>query len=290
MTDGQSRGLLREPLLHFALLGAGLFALFIALSDDTAIDDQTIVVSAERQAQLAASFERVWRRPPTESEFKGLLDDWLREELANREALQLGLAEQDPIVRRRLRQKYEAFVDQLSMGITPTDEELQRWYDERRGDYAEQPRYTLQQVFFSQERREDARSDALRALENLDQTDVAAALNIGDGLALPRRVQQERATAVASAFGNAFLQALDELDTGRWSGPVSSAYGEHLVFVEKRIAGREPALDEVRDTVLRDWRDAQRRAARDRIYDELLQGYEVEIASPQRPTTPEPDA
>lgn len=285
MTDPRrSRGrLLREPLVHFALLGAGLFALYLTLADDTGTGDRRIVVGTERQAQLTAAFERVWRRAPTDAEFKGLVDDWLREELANREALQLGLGEDDPIIRRRLRQKYEAFVDQLFMGATPSTDELQAWYEDRRGDYATQPRYSLRQVYFSQDRRDDARGDARALLQSLAPSDPDAANGLGDSLALPARLQRERATAVASVFGDAFLEGLAALEPGRWSGPVTSAYGEHLVYLESFTPQQQPALEDVREAVLRDWRDAQRREARAGIYAELLQEYDVEFAPPPAP-------
>lgn len=280
MTDlRRPRGrLLRDPLVHFGLLGAGLFALYLMLADQTDTGDRRIVVGTERQAQLSAAFERVWRRRPTDAEFKGLVDDWLREELANREAVELGLAEDDPIIRRRLRQKYEAFVDQLSMGATPSTGELQAWYEAHRSDYVTQSRYSLRQIYFSQERRDDARGDARAVLRSLAPLDPEAAAGLGDSSALPSRLQGERASAVVSVFGDAFLEGLADLKAGRWSGPVTSAYGEHLVYLESFTPQQQPALDDVRDTLLRDWEDAQRREARDRIYAELLRDYDVEYA------------
>ena len=144
---------LKDPLLHFSALGAALFALFL-LTNERAPDDDTVVISQARQAQLAAAFGRVWRRPPSDEELKGLIDEWLREELANREAVAMGLARDDLIIRRRLRQKYEAFMDQVASAVEPTETELRVWYDDHADDYRTSMRVTFTQVFFSTDRRD----------------------------------------------------------------------------------------------------------------------------------------
>lgn len=270
------KALLRDPLLHFAVIGIALFAGFIFLGQNDR-SPETIVVSEALQTQLAARFERVWRRPPQPRELSGLIDDWVREELANREARTMGLQFNDLIVRRRLRQKYESFMDALASSAMPGESELVSWYDEHAEDYREDARFTLRQRFFSQDRRDDAAADATAALTSFVPTDPDAEPATGDALALPQHVQDLRVSELRNRFGEDFAASLEPLEHGRWTGPVPSAFGYHLVFIEKVSPSHVPPLADVREAVLRDWRAQQLLDARETLYIQLLGRYDVEI-------------
>ena len=103
---------IKEPLLHFIVLGALVFGLYGFIGPDQPDDDE-IVVSRGQQEHLVTAFTRTWQRPPTQSEFTGIVDDWIREEIAYREGQRLGLDANDTIIRRRLRQKLEVLADDI---------------------------------------------------------------------------------------------------------------------------------------------------------------------------------
>ncbi|MFK8042859.1 peptidyl-prolyl cis-trans isomerase [Congregibacter sp.] len=273
------KGILKDPLFHFALIGLALFVSFVLLNDPST-DTNEITVSVAQQEQLVAAYTRVWRRPPNAEELKGLLDDWIREEIANREALTLGLAANDQVVRRRLRQKYESFMDQFAASIEPTDDELQNWYISNGDDYRRDARYSLRQRFFSSDRRDDAQADAASALAKIDVDDPELDGSLGDALAMPQRFDDNRETELSNRFGQAFTDSLGNLPQGRWSGPVPSAYGFHLVFLESAEPQTVPELDEVRAAVLRDWRAQHMEKARNSLYASLLERYSIDIQTP----------
>jgi hypothetical protein len=275
-SPSQGAGFLKDPLFHFAAIGLALFAGFMLINDSQRASDQ-ITVSIAQQEQLVAAFSRVWRRPPTASELKGLLDDWVREEIANREALAMGLAANDVVVRRRLRQKYESFMEQIAASVEPGEQTLQDWYLQHAKDYAQDARYTLRQRFFSSDRRDDAKADAELALAALDKANPEVDQSLGDALALPQRFENNRETELLNRFGQLFVENLDSLPKGLWSGPVPSAYGFHLVYLESKVSAAQPEFAQVKDAVLRDWRAQQIAAARDELYTRLLQRYEVDI-------------
>ncbi len=138
---------LSEPLIHFLLLGALIFVAYNALAPDEGRDDDTrIVVSQGQQEHLVTAFSRTWQRPPTQEEFNGLVDDWIREEIAYREGLAMGLDTGDLIIRRRLRQKLELLAEDVISLDEPTDEVLQAYLDENTDDYRLEPRYSLRQI------------------------------------------------------------------------------------------------------------------------------------------------
>ena len=72
---------LREPLLHFLVLGAGLFVLYGVVGKLADERSDRIVVTEAKIGNLAEVFERTWRRPPTPSELDGLIEDHLKEEI-----------------------------------------------------------------------------------------------------------------------------------------------------------------------------------------------------------------
>jgi hypothetical protein len=101
--------------------------------------------------------------------------------------------------------------------------------------------------------------------------------DVGDPTLLQQRFERESDRYIASTLGRGFVQRLAGLPARGWQGPVESVYGLHLVYVEQRVAGELPALEEVRDAVLRDWSAEQRRQLNEEVYQELRQRYEVVI-------------
>lgn len=261
------RRLLREPLLHFLLLGALLFAAYGWLGRGTSEVPGEIVVDAARAESLAAQFQQVWQRPPTPQEREGLIETFVREEILYREGLALGLDRDDPVVRRRVGQKLSFLADGLAPE-EPTETELQVWLAEHAAVYAIEPRYSLRQVFFDPARHGDG-------LDRVLADARVAADPLGDATLLPRALERARASEIESAFGRDFATAIAGLPTGAWEGPVRSAFGVHLVRVEAREEARAPALDEVRAAVERDLLRARTEAQSEAFYRKLRERYTV---------------
>ena len=125
MESNLVKNLVREPLLHFLLLGALIFVAFKFIARETSQPGK-ILITQGRIESLETAFSRTWRRPPTASELEGLIRDYVREEVFAREAVALGLDKDDTIIRRRLRQKLEFISEDVAAHAEPTDEQLQR--------------------------------------------------------------------------------------------------------------------------------------------------------------------
>ena len=164
------RSLLREPLVHFLLLGAALFLLDAWLRPLSASSQGSeIVVGEARIRSLAQNFRRTWQRPPTRPELDGLIQDFVREEVLYREALALGLDKDDTIVRRRLRQKMEFIADEAAALAKPTDQELAAYLAAHAEAFRVEPRATFTQVYLDPRRRaETLEADAKRLLDELN--------------------------------------------------------------------------------------------------------------------------
>jgi hypothetical protein len=267
----------REPLLHFLVLGLALFLVFQWIGDGRG--ERRIVVSPGRVEALAAAFARTWQRPPTPAELGGLIDDYVREEIATREALFMGLDRDDTVIRRRLRQKLEFLVEDSVDASPPTDADLAAWLERHSDAFRVEARVALRQVYFSPEKRGDsAPTNASAALAKLAPLGASADTSgFGDPIMLPVDVPLSSRSAIANEFGENFAQRVLEVDTGKWEGPVESAYGLHLVFVQQREQAYLPRLAEIRPAVEREVLADRRKENLREMYEKLLGRYEVII-------------
>ncbi len=275
--------ILREPLFHFLLLGAGLFIAFSVMpASPGSRETGKIVVTQGQLASMRESFSRTRQRPPTREEWEGLIRARVREEVYYREALALGMDKDDAIIRRRLQQKMEFVSDDISAQAVPTDAELEAYLQAHPDQFRVEPRVTFRQVYLNPEKHgQSLARDAAQLLAQLNQAGGKADISsLGDPLMLAREFAALPAREVARLFGDEFATAVEGLPPGRWQGPVESAYGVHLVLVSERVAGRMPPLAEARDAVRREWQEAHRLEANEKFYRGLLERYTVTIEQP----------
>lgn len=270
--------LLREPLVHFALLGALIFAGWRVVGEPQGEPD-SIVITRGQIAALERGFAGTWQRPPTAQELEDLIGERIREEVWYRQAVALGLDRDDPVIRRRLRQKMEFLVDDAGASAPPDDAELRRYLEAHAARYRIVRAFSFRHVFLNPAARGMALAgDAARLLEQLNRDGASADVStVGDPFLLEREFENASAVDVAQQFGEDFLTAVTAAESSRWVGPVTSAYGHHLVFIQQRTEGQMPPIDEVRDRVLQDWQHEQRRAVNEQTYRNLLARYEVTV-------------
>jgi hypothetical protein len=276
------RAILREPLVHFLALGGLLFLFYLYRNGGLGAGANRIVVGSGQVASLRASFEKLWLRPPSPEELRGLLDDFVREEIAVREATARGLEQGDVVIRRRLRQKLEFLLEDELAIAPPTDAELQKWLDEHPADFLVQPVVTFRQVYINSDRRgASAESDAETALRKLRAG--ANPETAGDATLLPGETGPAEVRDVAMRFGEEFATAVAGIEPGPWTGPVKSTYGLHLVQVVKKVPGRSADLALVRAQVTRDVLVARRAAGVDSVYRALQERYKITVDSTAAP-------
>jgi len=275
--------ILREPLLHFILLGAAIFAVYGFISRHRTDRPGEIVVTQGTLENIITGFTRTWQRPPTEEELRGQVRDYIREEVAYREALAMGLDRDDTIVRRRLRQKLEFLSDDLATRVEPTDAELQTFLQTHADLFQSEPRFSFRQVYLNpQQHGANCAPDEARLLAELQRGGADADLSsLGDPFLLAPSFQNVSLAEVKQVFGDQFASALAALPTSHWQGPVASGYGTHFVFLSQRTERSLPALAEVRDQVRSEWFNTRRNEATEKFYQALLKRYTVKIEPPE---------
>lgn len=270
--------LLRDPLLHFFLIAAGIFGLY-AVFDDTPppAAANRLVIGEDDARRLVAEFEATWRRPPTVDELDHMIGQLVREEVYVREALALGLDGGDTVIRRRLQTKMEFLTETGAEAIAPDDATLQAHLETHPDRFAEPALVAFEQILLADRLGEkEVETLLMRLNDGGDPGDTAEATLLPPAFRLsPMRV-------VDGTFGTGFFDALTTLPPGLWAGPVESPFGAHLVRVVERREAQVPPLDEIRDRVERDWRaDLIDRLREDR-FDALLSRYEVVRPDPAR--------
>jgi hypothetical protein len=273
--------LLREPLFHFLTIGGLMFAAFTAMNDASEPPLDVIVITPERIDQIAAGFESVWRRKPTEDELDALIEEDVREEVYYREAMALGLDRNDAIVRRRLRLKMEFLMDSTANAVDPVPGELEAYFAANEELYRLEPRLAFEQIYFGESPRPESIPRALSMLQTDPATEPFA---LGERTLLPAELGLSSADVVFGVFGKGFFEQLAKLPPGVWTGPVLSTYGVHVVRIVDSLPQRTPPLQEVRKDVLRDWKTAKADEIRHRDYARRRAGFVVEIRRRDDPT------
>ena len=264
----------REPLLHFLLIGAALFLVYDLKRDVGNEAPNRIVVTQGQQEQLVANFNRTWLRPPTKDELAGLVDNYVREEVFYREAMTMGLDQDDPMVRRRMRMKLEFILDDLSTQ-TVADADLAAFLQEHPEKFRAETQLSFQQVFLDPKKRKDIEADAQELLTRLNNG--TAAETVGDSTLTPFEYRLATQSDIKRSLGEGFAFEVNKLSPGEWTGPVYSAYGAHLLKVSERIEARLPALAEIRELVKREYLVVLKQEQKDLVYKKLRDNYDVTV-------------
>ena len=286
--------LIREPLLHFLLIGAGLFVVFEALNPDVPAGPGEKEVIVDRAALLNfVQFRNKTFQPElaaahldglTEEQLQALVDDFVREEVLYREAVDLGLEQNDYIIKRRLIQKLD-FVTQgfAEAAVDVSEEEVRAYFAESRDDYFIASFVTFTHVFLDAERRgaDNAQLAAAEMLDTLNTTGVpfTGATQYGDRFPYHVNYVERAPDFVASHFGPEMADQIFELppDSTGWLGPYMSPYGSHLVMVSAKSKGRYPELSEIYDRVAYDVRRVRLRELADEVVNKVIESYDVTV-------------
>ncbi len=280
------RNWLKEPLLHFLVIGTLLFVVFAVFNkQENAVDIKKIVVSAGDMERLAANWSKKWNRQPTEAELKGLIDSYIKEEVYYREALALGLDQDDTVLRRRLMQKMEFLSNDLADLNNPDETALNEYFLANSDKYELPARISFTHIYFSLDKHGNEIFDnAGKALAYLQaaSTPITHAPERGDSFMLQYDFTLETPFEVARLFGQQFTEELFQAATGTWQGPIASGYGLHLVRISEKVDARMPELAAVIDKVRTDYMFEQRQKTNKAIYERFRERYDIVVEMPDK--------
>ncbi len=276
MNTSRLQTLLREPLLHFLLIGAALFFVFDQVGDPVEVDNRIVISQADLDI-LTNDWLRRTGRPPSPQQVEQQLRQYIREQVLSREAVNLGLDRDDVIIRRRLAQKMQFLFDDLGQVPDPTEAELIAFMSQHVERFTLPGTLSFRHIFLDPDSRGEAiQEQAQQMLSRLQESSAAVDTSeLGDQTLLPDQLGNETRQQVSNLFGDQFAERVYALPVNRWSGPVISGYGLHLVYVHARTAPRVQPLAEVRESVIRQWRTAKQQELNDLFYQGIQQRYEI---------------
>lgn len=272
---------LKEPLLHFIVLGTVIFMIYAFWGQwDESDQERTITITTGEIEWLTDSWHKRWNRPPTPVEREGIINQYVREMILYREAVAMGLDQSDTIIRRRLAQKLEFITQDLSRPQPPSEDELRAYFEDHLGRYQSPDLISMTHVFFDPDKRgsqtlQDAEAAKVELIDS--KRDPRNALSFGDRFMLQNYYPERSQAELAKLFGGGFAEPLFALAPQQWHGPILSGYGVHLVYVHDLQKFEPPAFSEVKDQVSLDWEDEQRKKLNDQYIENLIGQYKVTI-------------
>jgi peptidyl-prolyl cis-trans isomerase C len=270
--------ILKEPLFHFLLLGAVIFVVYFMLNPAADNAGNQIRVTQGDVERFKQVFQKQWQRQPTTEELQGLIRAHLKEEVLYREALAMGLEKDDTIVRRRLAQKVEFLITDITVPTDVDDKELMTFYEKNATRYTRATRLSFRHIYFNPDIRGERTMDEANAtLHTLQSTNAGMNVpdNYGDRYMLPLQFESAAEDEVARAFGRDFAEQLVQLEPGRWQGPVRSGYGVHLVYIKQRVASSVYPFNEVRERVKNDYLFDLRQTRNEEVLEKLKARYKI---------------
>lgn len=260
---------MREPLLHFVLLGGLLFALdyFIVGQQD---DPRTIFVDANVDQQARQVFKQARGQNPNADEARALRQVWLDNEVLYREGLARGVDKGDDVIRERVIFKMLSVIE-AGLKLPPVDDGvLRQWFDNNRSRYDEPARYDFHEAVLAGERSEAPVRAFVETLDRGGGGDVNAGLRVFKG--------RPHATVV-QAYGEDFTRALAESTVGKWRA-LPTRDGWRAVQVIAVAPGKAADFESLRGVVLQDWKDATMAELRTAAVRALAKNYDVRVQAP----------
>ena len=281
---------LRDPLIHFLVIGGALFAAYGLLSPDGS-DPKRITVSREALLNFAQYRANTFQfdlfdqglDELTTAEREALVDEYVREEALYREALALGLDQGDYVIRQRLIQRLEFLFEDNNETADVSRDELIGFYTEFSNDYIEPDVYTFTHVFFNVQQRGEAaaREVATQTLAELNEQRIpfSGSLGFGDRPLYFQNYIERTGDFVKANLGQDLISMLDHVEpsTSTWYGPIQSPYGWHLVLLTSRESAWLPNLEEIEDRVLEDYRRMRKEQMQRLQLDQIINSYEVSV-------------
>ena len=271
----------KAPLIHFFVLGLVVFGLHSVFEPKPEIADDPFLV--EVTSADIEWFRTMWRkrmgREPTVEELRDQVNQLIREQVLSREAVSMGLDEDDIVVRRRLAQKVDFLFKDLSDFTEPSDDELKAYFQENRSTYEIPGRVTFTHIYFNTDKRgEDKAAHEIRQLvERLNSNeDIPSDPSIlGDPFLLGSSYSNKTLSNIRGQFGLRFAEVVGEQKPYTWQGPIPSGYGLHAVYVQERADAKLPNFGDMRKQLKADWMAERQREIARKAYEKLRKRYQV---------------
>jgi hypothetical protein len=276
--------LIKEPFIHFILIGGLLFALYQLFGNKSEQYNNTIEISELDIKRATDAWQERWSRLPSDSELKNVIEQQVREEVFYREALALDLGKNDPVIKRRLSEKMIFIANDLLVPEQATDQQLTDFMQQHPHKFSKPLLISFKQFYFNPDLHSSDLSNELERVKftlNSNTQDTSSTV-LSDDFNGESEYTSMPLYQVARHFGQKFTAEIETLPVGTWSGPIASGYGMHIIKVTDRAESTLMPLQSIKDKVLLEWQAEQKKQANDSLYAKLRENYKIVFQSPSK--------
>ena len=270
-----------EPFIQFLILGGLLFLFVSYIQQQKDRQSREIMISNEQVGLMMMNYKTQTGALPTKRQLDAMIDNYIKEEISYREAKKMGLDKDDEIIKRRLSQKFDFLQTDLTEIPTPSDEELQQFYNKNPSLFRTDATVSFSHIYFSTDNSTNsiAKQRALVVLQQLKQSNIQRAPEKGDRFALQYDYTDQTITDLQQNFGDKqILQELFKEPLHTWVGPYQSGYGWHLIYITKIDSATVIPFASIKEEVKTQYIDAEKTKQHKKFYDELSAKYIINRA------------
>ena len=281
--------IIKEPLLHFLLAGFLLFVYFKVYGGDSGLEN-TITINKETMLNFMQFQSKAFNKDVFEAKFEQfsekekqqLLKQYIQEEALYREAIKLGLDQNDFVIKRRIVQKMEFILDDFDESlVTISQDSLEAYYQQHQQRYFQPKQYTFAHIFFKKGTNEKSlkRANAFMQSTKHQKLSTTESLPFGDRFLYHRNYAEKTSGFLESQFGTSFTNALTKLEVTKtkWQGPILSDHGWHWVKLINKSAEGFSALPDIQSTVKADYLGYLKQQHKQQQIEQLIKEYKISI-------------
>lgn len=271
----------QEPFFHFILLGAIIYITGKYYNEKHDVERYTVNVGEKDVYHLISLWEKQYGALPSKKELETIIDSHVREEILYREGLELNLDQDDELIRRRIAQKVEFLQQDLEIAEEPGEDELHDFYEKNKELYQASPTLSFTHIYFSPDKNseKDIKEKASHLLETLTKNGITRSPDSGDKFPFAYDYSNVTKEDLKQTFGTSvFSDTLYSLSIDKWSGPIKSGYGYHLVYLNNKISSSYYPYAQVKERVKIAFSQRQREIGNNQNFEELKKKYIVNLS------------
>jgi hypothetical protein len=266
---------IKEPLLHFLLLGAIVYVYFITVHQEVDLDKKQIVFSAYEVQKIKDNYKKEYKRELDKETLQILIAQKYYNAILLDKAFSTKIAQNDVLVSKRLLKKMQFIMLDRSKYKEPTQKELYDYYMKNIHDYSQVRTISFSSVFFQNDK--DTKIIPSYKLLGIAKVDALNARGFSDRSDLPYHVSNANAQEIQKNYGKYFQGKLFRLKQGSWHKPIQSKKGTRLVYVTDKQIGEPYAFDEVESRVYEDYIAQKAKEQKEKAYEEMAIQYSLKV-------------
>ncbi|MCW8834356.1 MAG: peptidylprolyl isomerase [Colwellia sp.] len=272
----------REPLVYFLLLAVMLITVESSVQQSELEQALQVKVTESDVLIMKQRWKKMYFRAPTNQELDGLIKQHIKEEVFYREAIKMGLAENDSAIRNRLYQKLSFLAEGIVEQELPKDEQLQLFYLKHKDKFLPEKRYSvrlkkLKASWLNQQTQDDLPS-IIKSLSH--QSNDQENKDIFAASMLPEKLEDLTIQALEHRLSSSIIPEIIAAPVKEWTGPILLQGSHYLLMVEGKEQPQIPEFSQIETKVLNEYIYQQRQQAEDTLYQDLSADYQIEVEIP----------